>query len=179
MPSITKVLTRIAYDWAIRCFGLDHVTNFPVRALRNLEESAELAQALGVPRETAHLCIDQVYDRPVGNAEQEVGGVMVTLNILCESMGMDSEALYEQEVRRILKKSPEHFAKRNQEKIDILDASAQTPGDPKTCTRDHLCGSPVGGPCNGYKRPPGVLAGTQIPRRPDGTPIGDGGPMER
>lgn len=149
MPSNIKLLTRIAHDWAVRCFGIEHVTNLPVRALRTLEETAELAQALGLSREQAHLCIDRVYDRPAGDPNQEVGGVMVTLNVLCESMRVDSEALFEQEVRRILKKSPDHFAKRNQVKIDMgLDAGAQQSGDP-------------------------------IPRRSDGTPIGDGGPMER
>lgn len=131
MPSITKILTRIAHDWAIRCFGIEHVTNLPVRALRTLEETTELAQALGLSREQAHLCIDRVYDKPIGDAKQEVGGVMVTLNVLCESMGEDSEALYEQEVRRVLNKPSDHFAKRNQAKIDMgLDARAQSSDGP-------------------------------------------------
>lgn len=127
MPSIMKILTRIAHDWAIRCFGIEHVTNLPVRALRTLEETTELAQALGLSRDQAHLCVDRVYDRPAGDADQEIGGVMVTLNVLCESMGKDSEALYEKEVRRVLNKPSDHFAKRNQDKIDLgLDARAQS-----------------------------------------------------
>lgn len=144
-----QVLTRIATDWARRCFGDDHVRNLKIRSLRNLEETVELAQATGLPRETALLCVNKVYDKPVGNVDQEIGGAMMTLVVLANSIGRDPEELLEREVRRVLTKSPDHFAKRNQAKIDIgLDAGAQSSGDP-------------------------------IPRRPDGTPVGDGGPMER
>ncbi len=125
-----SILSRIGHDWAIRCFGLDHVRNIPLRSQRTLEECAELSQALGLSREDAHLTIDKVYDRPVGEAEQEIGGVLHTVAILCESMHVDAEELHEREVRRVLQKSPEHFAKRNQEKLDLgLDASAQSSGD--------------------------------------------------
>lgn len=125
-----SLLSRIGYDWAVRCFGLDHCDNLPLRSQRTLEESAELAQALGLSREDAHKTIDAVYDRPVGDPEQEIGGVLHTVGILCESMKRDPDVLHEREVRRVLKKSPEHFAKRNQEKLDLgLDASAQSSGD--------------------------------------------------
>lgn len=125
-----SVMSRIAFDWAERCFGKDHVRNFAIRALRTLEESLELSQSLGVSRELAHLSVDKVYDRPVGNPEQEMGGVLHTMNILCESWGAEPAEIAERELRRCLQKSPEHFAKRNQEKLDLgLDVSAQSSGD--------------------------------------------------
>lgn len=137
-----SILSRIGYDWAVRCFGLDHCKHLPLRSQRTLEESAELSQALGLSREDAHLTIDKVYDRPVGEAEQEIGGILHTVGILCESMHVDPDELHEREVRRVLTKSPEHFAKRNQEKLDLgLDASAQSSGDlPRThCYSEKWC----------------------------------------
>lgn len=124
-----SALSRIARDWSIRCFGRDHFLNRPLRALRTLEESAELAQALDVPVATALQCIRTVYSRPKGDADQELGGTLMTAVILSESMGRDPDEILEREIRRVLAKSPEHFAKRNQDKIDLgLDASAQGPG---------------------------------------------------
>lgn len=130
MSTAIQVLTRVATDWARRCFGNDHVVNVQVRSIRNLEETAELSQALGVSRETALLTINTVYDRPVGDIDQEIGGTLLTAVVLCEALGKDPEEMLEREVLRVLKKSPEHFAKRNQDKIDLgLDAPAQSSGD--------------------------------------------------
>lgn len=129
MSTPIQVLTHIATDWARRCFGNDHVVNVQVRSIRNLEETTELAQALGVSRETALLTINSVYDRPVGDIDQEIGGTLLTGVVLCEALGKDPEDMLEREVLRVLKKSPEHFAKRNQAKIDMgLDAPAQSSG---------------------------------------------------
>lgn len=125
-----SALSRIAHEWAVRCFGDKHVINSGTRSLRTVEEAIELCQALGVSRELAHKAVDTVYSRPIGEPEQEIGGVLLTINILCESLGVDADALFERELRRVLMKSPEHFAKRNKDKVDLgLDASAQTPGD--------------------------------------------------
>jgi hypothetical protein len=140
-----SALSRIAREWAERCFGIDHVNNFAIRSLRTLEEAAEMSQAFGVSRELALKAINTVYDRPVGDPEQEMGGVLHTMNILCDAMGVEPDEIAERELRRCLKKSPEHFAKRNQEKLDLgLDAGAQSSGDtsPKYCyTDDKWCRS--------------------------------------
>ncbi len=167
---MSNALTRIATDWAIRCFGKEHVLNRAIRGLRTLEEAAELAQALGVPEDKAAKCIQTVYSRPVGDPEQEIGGVLQTLAVLCESMGVDRDELFERELRRCLAKNPEHFRKRNQEKLDLgLDTPIPPPSDRdhnydhrtadpasffSTCTReDHLCATIGQGPCNGLPRP--------------------------
>lgn len=118
MSSI-RMLARIAHDWARRCFGAEHVTNIGIRALRALEECAEMAQAAGVPFDKAALCIDTVYKKPVGELHQEIGGTLLTTVVLCEALEQDPEELLEREVRRVLAKSPKHFAERNQSKIDL------------------------------------------------------------
>ena len=124
--------SRLACEWAVRSFGREHVINVPTRALRILEEAVELCQAVGVPSEKVHLCAATVYKRPKGDPLQEIGGVLLTTNILCASgmMGVAGDAvepddLLEKELARVLSKPPEHFAKRNQEKIDGgLDVSS-------------------------------------------------------
>jgi hypothetical protein len=40
-------------------------------------------QALGVSKEDVLKWVDYVYGRPVGEPKQEVGGVMITLAVLC------------------------------------------------------------------------------------------------
>lgn len=145
-----RVLARIAHDWAERCFGRDHVTNLQIRGIRSVEELVELCQALRIEKDTLHKVIDTVYARPVGDADQEIGGSLLTLFVLCEAMGKDPEELFEREVRRVLKKSPEHFAKRNAEKITLgLDAPNVFAQE---CTRPapHVCATNE--PCNGLPR---------------------------
>lgn len=173
-----SVLSRLAKAWAERSFGKEHVGNYAIRALRTLEESAELAQALGVPPETALKCIETVYSRPPGDIHQEIGGVLLTTVILCESMGVEPDVILETELARVLAKPPAHFGKRNQEKLDLgLDAktthtytdqdgckiSRPVDWDHRTagrasffpeCTRpDHVCAAIGDGPCNGLPRP--------------------------
>lgn len=115
-----KDLAKLTLDWAVRSFGAEHVYNKSVRALRLAEEAIELAQALGVSREKMHEQVDAVFNRPVGEPWQEMGGVMVTATILCLATfsHYPDEALFD-ELRRVLEKSPEHFAKRNEEKIKL------------------------------------------------------------
>jgi NTP pyrophosphatase (non-canonical NTP hydrolase) len=111
---------KIALDWAIRSFGSEHVNNLPIRSLRCAEEAVELAQALKVDKETMHKLVDTVYSRAPGEAHQEIGGVLMTITILTAVMyGEDPDAFFERELLRVLAKPPEHFAKRNQDKIDM------------------------------------------------------------
>jgi NTP pyrophosphatase (non-canonical NTP hydrolase) len=114
-----KPTTVIALDWAIRSFGKDHVYDMPVRVLRLVEEVVELAQAHDIPYSQLHRLIDIVYDRPRGDPEQEIGGVMMVATLFCAVCGVEADEVFHRELRRVLEKSPEHFAKRNQEKIDL------------------------------------------------------------
>lgn len=155
-----STLSRIAHDWAVRCFSLDHIQNRALRSLRTVEESIELCQALGVPKEKVLLAVDTVYSRPVGEPEQEIGGVLLTTVIMCESMHLEADELLERELRRVLQKSPEHFAKRNQEKLSLgletapADNHLVAPFAAGYCTRkNHQCATIGEGPCNGFPRP--------------------------
>lgn len=97
--------------------------NRRIRSLRTTEEVVELGQALGVPEDVVHKLVTSVYSRPAGDAYQEIGGSMVTLMCLCRSMAIDPETAFVVELQRCLAKDPTHFAKRNQDKIDMgLDA---------------------------------------------------------
>ena len=114
-----KPTTQIALDWATRSFGREHVYNFSVRALRLAEEAVELAQAYDIPKDKMIDLVNIVYARPNGNPEQEIGGVMMTVTVLAAAHGHDPEAFFDIELRRVLAKPSEHFAKRNQDKLDL------------------------------------------------------------
>lgn len=87
--------------WMEACFTPD-VINDPVeRNHRFIEEALELAQACGASAEEMHNLVEYVFNRPVGEKSQEVGGVAVTLAALCNAQGIDIEASQETELARI------------------------------------------------------------------------------
>ena len=92
----------VCLEWAEMCFRPSVVNDVRERLRRFLEEALELVQSLGLPRETAHRLVDYVYDRPVGNPDQEVGGVGVTLGVLCSVVSIDMEECFDVELDRIL-----------------------------------------------------------------------------
>ena len=87
--------------WMNACFGEQISADKQERNHRFLEEALELVQACGATAEEAHQLVDYVYDRPVGEPSQEVGGVMVTLAALCLAQDMDMHAAGETELTRI------------------------------------------------------------------------------
>lgn len=114
-----RLLSRICWDWGVRCFGIEHMLNTNVRALRAAEEMIELSQALGVDAAKLHSLIDIVYSRQVGEPSQEFGGLMLTTMVLAWGQNVKLEHCLEEEILRCLSKPPEHFTKRNQIKIDM------------------------------------------------------------
>jgi len=114
-----KALTQIAVEWGCRCFGTEHMCNRGIRALRFAEEAIELAQACGVSEDKAAELVSVVYSRPMGSVQQEIGGSMVTLAVLCHTVGFDLEDSFKIEILRCLSKDPAHFAARNKEKLDL------------------------------------------------------------
>lgn len=114
-----RFITRVIYEWGQRAFGPTHMHDRRIRALRLLEEAVELAQACEVPQQKVDDLVFVVYSRPPGGVRQEVGGVLVTIHAFCAGQGINLDQAMEDEVCRVLAKSPEHFAKRNQEKIDL------------------------------------------------------------
>lgn len=114
------VMTNVLHEWGVRAFGWQHMQDEKVRALRFAEEAIELVQAIGLEKDHIHKLVDVVYTRPHGDIYQEMGGVMVTLAVLGRAIGgvMVDEAMY-REMMRVLSKTPEHFAKRNEEKMQL------------------------------------------------------------
>lgn len=75
--------------WMLACFGETISNDVTERNHRFLEEALELVQALGCTQSEAHQLVDYVFDRPIGEPAQEIGGVMVTLAALCEANSLD------------------------------------------------------------------------------------------
>lgn len=97
---------RVA-PWMQACFGPEISADRNQRNERYLEESLELVQSLGYQREQAYRMVDYVFDRPIGETTQEVGGVRVTLAALCLAAGIDEDECAEKELARIWVKIPE------------------------------------------------------------------------
>lgn len=85
-------------DWAYKTFDHDCVHDLDERILRFFEEAVELAQSCNLPKEVAHQMIDHIYSLKVGELHQEIGGVIVSLAVLChahnESMLGNAETEY-------------------------------------------------------------------------------------
>lgn len=86
-------------DWMAVAFKHDP-TDLPERVARFGEEALELQQALGQSREDAHALVDYVFDRPVGEPAQEMGGTMTTLALLAAVTSLDMIECGERELAR-------------------------------------------------------------------------------
>jgi hypothetical protein len=98
-------------EWMLSCFGAEISDDKIERNHRFLEESLELVQSTGCTRSEAHQLVDYVFDRPVGETFQEVGGVMVTLAALCLANRLDMDIAGETELSRIWTKVEQIRAK--------------------------------------------------------------------
>ena len=113
-----KNLLAIALDWGTRSFGEVQMHSPGTRSLRVVEEAIELAQACNVPQETVELCVREVYSKPKGDVNQEVGGVLMTIYLFVAGLcHYGPEHYFVTELRRVLAKPPKHFADRNAAKI--------------------------------------------------------------
>lgn len=86
--------------WLLATFGEEIAADRIERNHRFLEESLELVQANGCTASEAHQLVDYVFGRPVGELDQEVGGVQNTLAALCNTIGVDMERAGELELAR-------------------------------------------------------------------------------
>jgi hypothetical protein len=87
-------------NWVLMCFGEMIATDVIERNYRFFEEATELVQACGATRKGCHELVDYVFDRPVGDQDQEVGGVMVTLAALCSANNIDMDMSGYEELNR-------------------------------------------------------------------------------
>ena len=107
-----------AREWAAACFGEQVASDPSERNHRFLEEALELAQAGGATAVEAHLLVDYVFGRPVGDFPQEVGGTMLTLALLCQTRGESMEVCGEVELARVWQKLEQIRVKQAAKKAD-------------------------------------------------------------
>jgi NTP pyrophosphatase (non-canonical NTP hydrolase) len=93
--------------WMHECFGHEISMDAVERNHRFLEEALELVQACGATRREALQMVDYVFNRDVGERQQEVGGVMVTLAALCLAHKISMHQCGEVELKRIWGKALE------------------------------------------------------------------------
>jgi NTP pyrophosphatase (non-canonical NTP hydrolase) len=75
--------------WMNSCFTYTAIMDKVERNHRFLEEALELVQACNCSREDAHALVEYVYNRPVGEIKQEIGGTILTLAALCSAHDID------------------------------------------------------------------------------------------
>lgn len=88
-------------DWLLACFGELIARDKTERNHRFLEEALEVVQACGCTQSEANQLVAYVYGRPTGEANQEVGGAIVTLVALCLARDIDFMEAGETELQRI------------------------------------------------------------------------------
>ena len=102
-----------AKAWYVKCFGHDpeyvdpltqEIVNPIERRHRFLEEALELDQADGGTLSEVIELACYVHSREVGQFAQEVGGVKLTLAMLCEAHNVDMQDCAERELRRVWSK---------------------------------------------------------------------------
>lgn len=70
------------FNWSKQAYGEDVVMGKRYQALRFIEEACELVQALGLAPEDIAMVAGDVYSKPAGQRDIEIGDVQITLNIL-------------------------------------------------------------------------------------------------
>lgn len=100
-PAAGGPLQGRIHNWMLACFGETIAADKTERCHRFLEESLELVQTTGTTASEAHQLVDYVFNRPVGEPHQEIGGVVVTLSALCSAVGDDMLRAGEDELARV------------------------------------------------------------------------------
>lgn len=98
---ISETFQNRVAPWMHACFGIDVSNDNAERNHRFIEESLELVQSLGYTKCEVLKLVDYVFERPVGEPSQEVGGVMVTLAALCIAAKLDMQRCSENELSSI------------------------------------------------------------------------------
>lgn len=88
-------------EWMGQCFSPEIIGEARERNHRFLEEALEFVQSTGCTVSEAHQLVDYVFGRPIGDPDQEVGGVMVTLGAACNVFGLSMDDAAERELARI------------------------------------------------------------------------------
>lgn len=127
--STLATLTQRTGRWVTQTFGLEILTSRRERALRIAEEAIELAQAEGIERTQTAALVEHVYDRPVGDPDQEAAGIGVCLLAWAACTGRAIHQLIERELTRVESLPRERFLARRQEKITSGLSATSLPAD--------------------------------------------------
>lgn len=100
MENFLHRFQRRVRDWVEAAFGRGVADDLKERNHRFLEEALELVQSTGCTREEAHMLVDYVFDRPVGETFQEMGGVLTTFHALAAAVGLNAAYAGEAELAR-------------------------------------------------------------------------------
>lgn len=107
-----------ALEWAVQTFG-DIAADKQERAMRFVEEAAELVNAIGLPQESVLAIVTHVYGRQKGDRAREVGQAMLTLELLSEVLGIDPQRMAAAEFARVQDIPKEDWQLRHKAKVDI------------------------------------------------------------
>ena len=78
-----------ARAWGLECLGYALVYDERERAHRMLEEAVEVFQSMGRSAEEAHAIVAWKMEGEPGEIQQEIGGLMMTVSVLCSSRAID------------------------------------------------------------------------------------------
>lgn len=106
----------MTFNWAVSTFG-DVAKDPNERALRLVEEAAEVAQSLDVDKDVLIRIIERTYSRPVGVTHQEIGGLLVCVVSLCHRLGYVADALLHAELARVTSKPREWWIAKHDAKV--------------------------------------------------------------
>lgn len=106
------------FQWAVNTFG-DIARDPQERIDRFIEESIELAQALGADKDRVCRIVNYVYNRPPGNVFEEVGGASLTLLALCESLNISADSAESTEMLRAFKIDRESIRAKQNRKASV------------------------------------------------------------
>lgn len=109
MQAAAEAFQSRVQPWMMECFGAEISADRMERNHRFFEEASELVQACGMTASEAHQLVDYTWGRTIGERNQEVGGVIVTLAALCLANSLDMHAAGEAELARI--SAPETMTK--------------------------------------------------------------------
>lgn len=124
-----------AGDWGVVCFSEEVAADELERMDRLIEEVYEGLQTRNYPRERLSALERYVWDRPVGETVQEIGGIMMTLALWCRAMGVDMHAAGEAELARVWTK------------VDVIRAKqAAKPVGSALPVAAHTSATPTGAP---------------------------------
>lgn len=97
------------FIWVRDVFGIKIALDKKERGHRFIEEAIELAQACGSTKQEVLDLVDYVYSRPVGEVDQEIGGVQLTLAALAHAYNLSIGVCGTLELERV--NTPEIKAK--------------------------------------------------------------------